>query len=364
MRARVNDAYPSLFEFYTQLHQHPELSFHEEQSAARVAQELRQFGCEVTTGIGGFGVVAVLRNGSGPTILVRSDMDALPVKEQTGLPYASTAVAKEADGKDVPVMHACGHDAHMTSLIGAARVLAGLKDQWQGTIIFIGQPAEEAGAGARRMLADGLFTRFPRPDFCLALHVSSDLPAGSLGYSEGYALANIDTIELTLRGLGGHGAFPQTTKDPIVLAAQTILALQTIVSREVTPGDPAVVTVGSIHGGAKSNIIPDEVRLQLTLRSYTEEVRRQTLDAVQRIARGQALSDGMPEDRLPIVRVGEDPIRATYNNPALTQRLAGKLSRKSVVTESSLLEAGPWFAVVFLLVLVAEWTLRRRVNLF
>src|SRR6266568_1363262 len=321
VQERVNQEYPSLFALYKELHTHPELSFQEEDTSARVGNELRKAGYEVATGVGKHGVVGVLRNGSGPTVLVRTDMDALPVKEQTGLPYASSAMAKDENGKDVPVMHACGHDMNMTCVLGAARVLAQLKDHWGGTLVVIGQPAEERGGGARAMLADGLFTRFPRPDFCLALHDDAELPAGTVGYTPGYALANVDSVDITIHGIGGHGAYTHKTKDPVVLAAQIILALQTIVSREIQPGEPAVVTVGSIHGGTKHNIIPDEVRLQLTVRSYTDEVRRQTIEAIKRIVRGQAMAAGIPEDRMPEVKLGDDFVAATYNNPEVTGRI-------------------------------------------
>ena len=321
VRARVEQEYPNLFEFYKDLHTHPELSFHEERSAAHVAEELSKAGFEVTTGVGKHGVVAVMRNGSGPTVLVRSDLDALPVKEQTGLPYASSVKTADAQGHEVPVMHACGHDVHMTCLVGVGRVLAQLKSAWHGTLVFIGQPAEEMGGGARAMLADGLFRRFPKPNFCLALHDNAEIPAGTVGYSPGYAMANVDSVDIVVHGVGGHGAYPHKTKDPIVLAAQIILALQTIVSREVPPGEPAVVTVGSIHGGTKHNIIPDEVRLQLTVRSYTDEVRKQTLDAIKRIARAEGLVAGLPDDRLPEVTVEDDFTPATYNDPALNERL-------------------------------------------
>jgi len=256
-------------------------------------------------------------------VLVRADMDALPVQEQTGLSYASKVVTKDNRGKDVAVMHACGHDVHMTCLVGTARVIKELKDRWQGTLVLIGQPAEELGGGASRMLADGLFTRFPKPDFCLALHDSAERPAGSVSYTPGFAMANVDSVDVTVRGLGGHGAHPDKTKDPVVLAAQIVLALQTIVSREIEPGESAVVTVGSIHGGTKHNIIPDEVQMQLTVRSYTDEIRKQTLDAIRRIVRGQAAAAGVPEDRLPLVQVAEDYTAATYNDPKLTERLAG-----------------------------------------
>ena len=325
VRSRLQQEYPSLFELYKHLHAHPELSLSEQQSAARIADELRKAGFEVTAGIGKHGVVGVLRHGSGPTVLIRADMDALPVKEQTGLPYASTVSAKDAQGNDVPVMHACGHDFHMTCLVGTARLLAQFRDLWQGTLVVIAQPAEETGGGACAMLADGLFQRFPRPDFCLAIHDDAQLAAGSVGWTSGYAGANVDSVDIIVHGLGGHGAYPQKTKDPVVLAAGIILDLQTIVSREVRPGDPAVVTVGSVHGGTKRNIIPDEVVLQLTVRSYAEDVRRQVLDAIKRIARGQAIAAGIPEDRLPEVKVYDDSTPSLYNDPALTERLVAGL---------------------------------------
>ena len=308
---------PSLVSLYKEFHAQPELSLHEEQSAARVAKGLRDAGLEVTEHMGGHGVVGVLRNGDGPVILVRSDLDALPVKEQTGLPYASTRIVKDDSGREVPVMHACGHDIHMTVLIGTARALGQLRDQWSGTLIMIGQPAEERVIGARLMLRAGLFTKFPKPDKALALHCSSDMPHGTVGIVEGYALANVDSLEILVRGLGGHGSMPHLSKDPIVLASQIVLALQTIVSREVKPGDPAVVTVGSIHGGTKSNIIPDEVRLQLTLRSYKAETRVKLIESVKRIVKAQAESADMPADKMPEVTVSDDRASSLYNHPAL-----------------------------------------------
>jgi amidohydrolase len=335
----LQQEYPSLFELYKHLHAHPELSLHEQQSAARVAEELRKAGFEVTTGVGKHGVVGVMRNGSGPTVLVRAEMDALPVKEQTGLPYASTVMAKDARGNEVPVMHACGYDFHMTCPVGTARLLAQLRDAWHGTLVMIAQPAEEAGGGARAMLADGLFQRFPRPDFCVALHDDAELAVGTVGYTPGYSGANIDSVDIIVHGVGGHGAFPHKTKDPVVLASQIILDLQTIVSREVRPGEPAVVTVGSIHGGTRRNIIPDQVVLQLTVRSYTEEVRRQTLEAIKRIARGQAIAAGLPEDRLPEVKVSDDSTPALCNDPALTERLATAL--KGWLGETNLVNKAP-----------------------
>ena len=339
IRSKVDPQYSSLETFYQDLHAHPELSLQEEKTAAKLAAELARTGFQVTPKIGGHGVVAVLRNEPGPTILLRTDLDALPVKEETGLPYASQARAIDPQGREVDVMHACGHDVHITCVLGAARVLSQIKEHWQGTLVAIGQPAEERSKGATAMLADGLFTRFPKPDYCLALHVNAELPAGTVGYTEGYASANVDSLDITIRGMGGHGAFPHKTKDPIVLAAQTVLALQTIVSREVEPVEPAVVTVGSIHGGSKHNIIPDEVKLQLTVRSYADDVRRQTLDSIRRITRGLAMTAGLSEDRLPIITFTEDPLPAAYNDPALTRRLAGRL--KHILGEKNVLARKP-----------------------
>jgi amidohydrolase len=318
---RTKEQLPYLLEVYRHLHAHPELSLQEQNTARRLADELQQAGFEVASNLGGHGVVGVLRHGSGPTVLVRADMDALPVQEQTGLPYASKLKQMDGEGREVPVMHACGHDIHMTCLVGAARVLSQLKDQWHGTLVFIAQPAEEIGAGAKAMIGDGLFERFPVPDYAIALHVSPDMPAGTIGYTEGFALANVDSVDLTIRGIGGHGAYPQSARDPVVLAAQTVLALQTIVSREIPATDPAVITVGSIQGGTKHNIIPGEVHLQLTLRSYSMAVREQMLQSIQRISRGLALAAGLPEERMPLMRVREDFTPALYNDPELTRRL-------------------------------------------
>lgn len=323
IRDKLDAESASLLELYRHLHANPELSFQEEKTADRLADELTKAGFEVTTGVGKHGVVAILKNGNGPTVLVRSDLDGLPVKEQTGLSYASKVVTKDDAGKEVPVMHACGHDIHITCLVGVARVLSQIKNQWHGTLVLIGQPAEERGGGAKAMLKDGLFTRFPKPDFCLALHDSADLPAGKVSYTPGFAMANVDSVDITVRGVGGHGSHPDKTKDPVLLASQIVVALQSIVSREIDPGEPAVVTVGSIHGGTKHNIIPDEVKLQLTVRSYTDDIRHQTLTAIQRIARGQAVAAGLPEDRLPLVAIEDDFTAATYNDPKLTERLVG-----------------------------------------
>jgi amidohydrolase len=325
---------PSLLTIYKDLHTHPELSTHEERSAAIVAKELKAAGCEVTERVGKYdqpakpcyGVVGVMKNGAGPTVLVRSDLDALPVHEETGLPYASTVTTKNDEGKDVPVMHACGHDIHMSTLVGTARVLGKLKDKWHGTIIFIGQPAEETVGGAKAMLKDGLYTRWPKPDYALALHDNAEIETGKIGVTEGYALANVDSVDVTVHGIGGHGAYPHKTKDPIVLSAEIINAWQTIASRENNPLDPVVVTVGSIHGGTKHNIIPDEVKMQLTVRTYKTEVRDKVLAAIERIAKQCGTTAGLPADKLPEVNVRQDEFtRATYNNPELVRRVTPAL---------------------------------------
>jgi hippurate hydrolase len=321
--ARVDAEFASLETLYHELHAAPELSSHEEKSAARMAAEARALGWEVTEKVGGTGVVAVLKNGPGPTILVRADMDALPVREMTGLPYASKVRVKDASGVEVGVMHACGHDVHMTCWVGAARVLTKLRDKWKGTLVFIAQPAEETGSGSEPMLNDGLYTRFPKPDFGLALHVNSELPAGVIGYREGPLTANVDSVNILVHGIGGHGAQPHQTKDPIVLAAQLILALQTIDSREIAPLEPVVVTVGSIHGGTKHNIIPDAVKLQLTVRTFTDETRQKTLAAIKRIARGLALAAGLPEGLMPEISDAEHFTPVLVNDPTLTKRLVG-----------------------------------------
>lgn len=312
----------SLKALYMALHQHPELSLHEKETSARIANELVAAGFKVTTGIGGYGVVGVLQNGTGPVVLVRTDMDALPVTEQTGLPYASRVRTRDDQGHEVGVMHACGHDMHMAMFIGTARALGRLKHRWSGTAVFVGQPSEERVSGALAMLKDGLYSRFPRPNYCLAFHVDAGLEAGRIGVREGYSMANVDTLKITIRGVGGHGAYPHLTKDPVVIAAEVILALQTIISREVRPIDPAVVTVGSIHGGTKNNIIPDRVELQLTLRSYDEKTRQLLLDAVKRITVNIARAAGVPPDREPLIeRVSDDYTPANYNDPALVRRL-------------------------------------------
>jgi hippurate hydrolase len=321
---------PSLLGIYKDVHSHPELSGYEERTAALVAKELRAAGCQVTEHLGkyensklkAYGVVGVMRNGDGPTVLVRTDMDALPVEEETGLPYASKVVAKNDEGKDVHVMHACGHDAHIAAFIGTARALGKLKDQWHGTIVFVAQPAEEIGAGARALLKDGLYDRFGKPNFALGFHDKADVEAGHIAVTEGYTSANVDSVDVTVRGVGGHGGYPHKTKDPIVLAAEIINAWQTIVSRENNPLDPIVITVGSIHGGTKHNIIPDEVKMQITVRTYKSKVRERVLADIDRIAKGCAAAAGIPEELAPIVSVPKDLVAlAAYNNPELTKRL-------------------------------------------
>jgi hippurate hydrolase len=323
--ATVSDAIradmPQLMNLYRDLHANPELSMQEVRTPAKLAAEMKKLGFQVTEKVGKTGVVAVMKNGPGPVLLLRADMDALPVKEQTGLPFASKVVGKTLDGVESPVMHACGHDTHITTWLGTARRLAAMKDQWSGTLVMVLQPGEELGLGAKAMLDDGLYTRFPKPDVLLAFHDSASLPAGVIGVTRGYALANVDSVDIEVKGVGGHGAYPQTTRDPIVLASRIVVALQTLVSRENSPFDPAVVTVGSFQGGTKHNIIPDDVKLQLTVRSYTPEVRKKLLDGIARVARGEAIAAGLPEDRMPVVKVREPYTPSTYNTEKLSARL-------------------------------------------
>ncbi len=326
----------SLVETYKILHAAPELSHREEKTSAFLATQLKALGFSVTEHVGkferpewsGYGVVAVMKNGDGPTVLVRTDIDALPVEEKTGLPYASKVRTKNDAGQEVGVMHACGHDIHITSLIGTAKLLVELKNQWRGTLVLIGQPAEETIDGARAMLKDDLYTRFPKPDFAIALHDSPDYAAGTVSLTPGYTMASSTNIDITIRGLGGHGSRPEQTKDPVVLTSQIVLALQTIVSRENSPLDPAVITVGSIHGGTRYNIIPDEMHLQLTVRAFKEEVRQKLLASIERVTKGVAVAAGIPSDRAPIVKVSETEVTtATYNTPALTERVASTLGK-------------------------------------
>jgi hippurate hydrolase len=323
VRKRIDQDYPHLDALYRHLHANPELSFQEERTAARLAAEMRELGFTVTEKFGGHGIVCVLKNGSGPTVLVRTDMDALPIVERTGLPYASKVRVRDAEGKDVGVMHACGHDMHMTCWVGTARVLASLKERWQGTLIFIGQPAEERGSGAKMMLEAGLYTRFPKPDHALALHCDGQAAHGTVGYTEGMALANVDSVDIIVKGKGGHGAAPHNTIDPVVIAARIVLDLQTLVSREIDPTDAAVVTVGSIHGGTKHNIIPGEVKLQLTVRSFKDSTRDHLLKGIRRIARAAAEAARAPEPEVHVDLGDFTP--AMYNDPALTRRTAAAL---------------------------------------
>ncbi|GAB5412926.1 MAG: M20 family metallopeptidase [Congregibacter sp.] len=322
--------------YYIDLHQNPELSFQEEKTAAKMAETLEGFGFAVTRGVGGHGVVAVYENGEGPTLLLRADMDGLPVAEQTGLPYASQVRAKELDGSDVSVMHACGHDVHMTVVLAAADELLQRRTEWQGTLLVIMQPAEERGAGARDMLADGLFERFPLPDFNLSLHTIATLPAGKIGYIEGWMMANVDSVDIDVRGVGGHGAYPHTARDPVLLASAIVMDLQTLVSRSIHPAEPGVVTVGSIHAGTKHNIISDRAKLQLTVRSYSDEVRETLLQGIERIAHKQAEALDFPADLLPEVSVRDEYTPALWNDPALVRR--GVAAMRAELGDEALVE--------------------------
>jgi len=321
IRDRIAADLPGLMAIYRDLHQNPELSQQEFRSAKILAGEARKAGFEVTEGLFGTGVVAVLKNGPGPVVMIRADMDALPVVEQTGLAFASTKRGTSQAGVESGIMHACGHDTHMTTWIATARLLSANRDKWSGTLIMIGQPAEETIGGAGGMVRDGLMTRWPKPDYVLAIHDSADLPSGAIGVKGGFVLANVDSVDITVKGVGGHGAYPQNTKDPIVLASAIVMRLQTLASRENNPLDPVVVTVGSFHAGSKHNIIPDEARLQLTVRSYSEGSRKLLLDGIKRIARGEAEASGLPADLMPVVKVEEPGGRATWNTPELAERM-------------------------------------------
>jgi amidohydrolase len=311
-----------LLTLYRDLHAHPELSEQEVQTAAKLAKRLKAMKFDVTEKVGGTGVVAVMENGSGPVVLIRADMDGLPVVEQTGLEFASKVTTRTPEGVETGVMHACGHDTHMTAFIETAKLLSSMKKEWKGTLVMILQPAEEVGRGARLMLEDGLFTRFPRPTHALAFHDAANLEAGKIGYTPGYALANVDSVDILVKGTGGHGAYPQTTKDPIVIASRIVGTLQTLISREQDPQDPAVVTVGSFQAGAKHNIIPDEAKLMLTVRSYSDETRAKLVKGIERIARGEAIAAGVPDDRMPVVSVMDEFTPSTYNPPAFAEQMA------------------------------------------
>lgn len=343
----VASDYDYVLDIYKEFHENPELSLKEKNTAARLTKELSALGFEVTErvgddwlqkkikkdvgtiheDVGGYGVVAVMKNGDGPTVMLRADMDALPLEEKTDLPYESQVMQQSYRGEDVPVMHACAHDSHVAILIGAARQLVERKDEWSGTLVLIGQPAEELGLGAMAMLEDGLFEKFPKPDYVLATHTSGWAPAGVISYTSGYALANVDSVDITLKGVGAHGSAPHMGKDPIVLGAQIVNALQTLVSREVNPLDAGVVTVGSFQAGFVHNIIPDEAKLQLTVRSYDDDVRKTLLDGIERITMSQALSAGLPEDLMPTVEMQSDYTPSTYNDPEMTERVMGAIGK-------------------------------------
>ena len=325
LRAGVQQDMPELMELYRDLHANPELSFEEDETAAKLAARMRTLGFEVTEGVGKTGVVAVMENGEGPTVLIRADMDGLPVVEQTGLEFASKVRTKTPEGVETGVMHACGHDTHMTAFIETAKLLAARKDDWKGTLVMILQPAEEVGKGARDMLEDGLYTRFPRPTHALAFHDAANLEAGVIGFTPGYALANVDSVDIDVKGVGGHGAYPQTAKDPIVLGSRIVGTLQTLVSREQDPQDPAVVTVGSFQAGAKHNIIPDQAKLLLTVRSYSDETREKLIEGIKRVARGEAIAAGVPDDKMPVVSVKDEFPPSTYNPPEFAEQMAGLL---------------------------------------
>ncbi|HAQ76284.1 MAG TPA: amidohydrolase [Hyphomonas sp.] len=345
-----------LIEIYKQLHANPELSFKEAKSAALMASELENLGFDVSTGIGqdwvvakamkdvgevkdgvgGHGVVGVLHNGDGPTVMIRADMDALPVPDQTGFPFASEVQSTTWTGVESPVMHACGHDIHMTSWIGTARALAARKDQWSGTLVMIAQPAEEIGLGAQAMLADGLYSRFPQPDYNLALHVSAAAPAGTVVYTKGYAMANVDSVDITVKGVGGHGAYPHTTRDPILIGSHIVVALQSLVSRNTNPQDSAVVTVGSFKAGAKHNIISDEATLLLTVRSYDDATRQMLLSGIERIAKAQAEAFGAPE---PEITIEQDYTPSLFNNADLAETAMAAIA--DAIGEDNVKEVAP-----------------------
>jgi hippurate hydrolase len=351
--------YPFVFELYKHFHQNPELSFKEVESSKRLAAELKALGFEVTTGVGdkwtkerakadagkvhqsvgGYGVVAVMRNGEGPVLMMRADMDALPLEEKTGVSYASRAKSVDYKGQAAPVMHACAHDSHMAILIGTARRLVAMKDQWKGTLVLIGQPAEEIGLGAMAMLNDGLYSKFPKPDYVIAEHTSGWDPAGAVTYTPGYTLANVDSVDIIVKGVGTHGSAPHTGKDPIMIGAQIVTALQTLISRETNPLDSGVVTVGSFQAGYKHNIIPDEAVLKITVRSYKDEVRQHLLDGIKRIAIAQAQSAGLPADLMPEVKIEKDYTPSTFNNPELTTRVMGAVAKS--VGEERVYERDP-----------------------
>lgn len=357
--ASVTADYEYVLDLYKHFHENPELSFMEKETSARYATELKSLGFdvaenvgddwvkakvkkdvgEVLPGVGGYGVVAVMENGNGPTVMLRADIDALPLLEKTGLPYESKAVGKDHKGNEAPIMHACAHDSHMAIAVGTARQLAQHKDKWSGTLVIIGQPAEEIGLGALAMLDDGLYEKFPKPDYVLATHTSGWDPAGTIAYTSGYALANVDSVDITIKGVGAHGSAPHMGKDPIVLGSQIINALQTLVSREVNPLESGVVTVGSFQAGYKHNIIPDEAKLLITVRSYDDDVRKTLLDGIKRIATAQAVSAGLPENLMPVIEMESDYTPSTYNDPDMTSRVVKAIGAS--IGEEKVVERAP-----------------------
>ncbi|MBB1471128.1 MULTISPECIES: M20 metallopeptidase family protein [Pseudoalteromonas] len=337
LELKLDKTMPAIEKFYLDLHQSPELSYHEQETGEKLATKLRALGYEVTDNVGGFGVVGLYKNGDGPTIMIRTDTDGLPIIEQTGKSYASTVTVINDEGANVGVMHGCGHDIHMSSFIGTAQQLMLHKDSWQGTLMMVAQPAEEVGGGAKAMLKEGLFNKYPTPDHVIALHVSASVPAGQVSMKNEYTMASVDSVDITVKGKGGHGAYPHMTIDPVVIASRIVLALQTITSRELSPLEPSVITVGSIHGGAKHNVISNEVKLQLTLRSYNPKIREQQIAAIKRITKGIALSAGLDESLIPVVYVHEDEsIPSTYNDPAQTNIVRSAIS--SAIGQSNVLE--------------------------
>jgi hippurate hydrolase len=343
----VESASASVHDLYLDLHEHPELSSHETQTAAKLAERLRALGYEVTEHVGGTGIVAILKNGNGPTVMLRTELDALPVEEKTGLAYASKVHTKDDAGRDVPVMHACGHDVHMAAMVGTATIMAHSKDTWHGTLMLIGQPAEETITGARAMIADGFATRFPKPDVGVALHVGNELPAGTVGITPGIYNTNADSLRITIYGKGGHGAAPDTAIDPIVIAAKTIVALQTIDSREVKPGELAVITVGYIRAGTKNNIIPDQAEMGLTVRTFKTDVRKQVLAAIERTVKGEAMAGGaIREPKIEHYEWTD----SVYNDPALANRLRvpleAALGKENVITEEPITPSEDYSAFV------------------
>ena len=323
VQSDIDALYPDLSALYQDLHRNPELGFQETRTAGVLAARLKTLGFDVTTGVGKTGIVAILRNGQGPTAMLRTELDALPVEEKTGAPFASRVTTKNAAGQLVPVMHACGHDLHMTAWMGTAAWMASHRQAWKGTLMLVGQPAEETVSGAAAMLKDGLFTKFPKPDYAIGLHDDDTLPAGTIGYRAGFFRASMMAPIITMFGRGGHGAIPQNTVDPVVMAARTVMSLQTIVARETNPQDPLVVTVGSIHGGTQGNIIPDQVRMELSVRTFSDDVRKRTLAAIERIVKAEAAAAGAPQE--PSIEFANAGIGPVYNDPALTARVASVL---------------------------------------